>query len=530
MASGSVSDPSFIRQPFHRQHWQVILLTTAVAAVLRMWGLGEWSLWVDEAHTWRDATMPFFGDGGFMDEQRRLYPLSFLMLRFLFGVDVLGFDEWSLRLPFALIGIITVPLLAICGRRFVGPWSAVIAACLLAVNPWHIFWSQNARFYGMVVLGSVLVMHRLHVLFESGRAKDLLLAAAFMVFAAGSHPTAFALVISFVCFLIVRSVLRTRYGAPMIVALAVLLIVTVPWLVRQSELFSDFLDSKRALAPMHWLETVGYYFRPSMIVAVLLGMIVAPSLLGANRALYLTCMVVVPVIAFSAIGSMLVKVTARYAICVLPAVTLLAGLLITYLAHRLREAPGLPRMSAWLLSAAFPVVLFSDYIQLDVAYFTEQNGQRGKWREASNFVLEEAAARGFSGVRLLTGNAPTSLYYMRRRHWFVGDTDPYPGINVQPLLSWRFRTGRENGSVMHAPGVEPHFEWHQKIAKRHDQMFAVAVTLPEMRELDRTWENPDLNGQFEAVLVRDFELVMHLPVWIGPKNESIYVYLPKKVD
>src|SRR5690606_20176315 len=151
MPAGANPDFAQLSQPFRRDQWWIILGATLVALVMRMLWLGEWSMWIDEAHTWRDATMPLLGENGYMQSGRQDYPLPFLLLRFLFGIGVLGFDEWSVRLPFALMGIATVPLLAICGRRLVGTWPAVIAACLLAINPWHIFWSQSARGYAMAV-------------------------------------------------------------------------------------------------------------------------------------------------------------------------------------------------------------------------------------------------------------------------------------------------------------------------------------------------------------------------------------------
>ena len=82
-----------------------LVLATLVGAALRLYQLGEWSVWVDEAHTWRDATMPLDGERGFMSADRRFYPLPFFLLRFLLGVGVLGYDEWSIRLPFAIFGI-----------------------------------------------------------------------------------------------------------------------------------------------------------------------------------------------------------------------------------------------------------------------------------------------------------------------------------------------------------------------------------------------------------------------------------------
>lgn len=524
MPSGPGPDPLFVSKPFGRRQWMLILVATVVAAALRMYQLGVWSMWVDEAHTWRDATMPLTGERGFMEEQRRYYPLPFLLLRLLFGVSVIGYDEWSLRLPFALIGIVTVPLLAVCGRRLVGTWPAVIAACLLAINPWHIFWSQNARGYGMAVMGAVLAMHRLHKLFSTGRASDLLLAALFVVFTGASHPPAISLVLGFAGFLVVRQALRPkmRFGKLAVLAVVAFLMVPLPWLVRHYELFSNFQDSKGNPSFVHWMETVAYYFRPSVLLLGLLAMCLAPSALGRNRALYLICLVLVPMLVISSVGAQLVKVTARYAICTLPALMLLAGFVIAAVARRMSELPDVARGRAWLLAGVLPVLVVGDYLQLDVEYYRDQHGQRGRWREASQFVRDAAAERGAVGLRILTTNHPTMLYYLRQRHWFVGETDPYPSIRVESVERWRFANGVDsNDNVLHEAGAGNHLTWHLRHAKENEQLFAVVLTMPELRE-------PDFDGQLEAALMRDFELALYLPTWVGPKDQSIYVFLPKK--
>jgi hypothetical protein len=116
------------------------------------------------------------------------------------------------------------------------------------------------------------------------------------------------------------------------------------------------------------------------------------------------------------------------------------------------------------------------------------------------------------------------LYYLRPWHWLPGEIDPYPNTKVSAVVHWLFEGGVDHlGYKLHEPGVEAHFEWHMRNAERKGQMFAVVVTLPELREHDQA-------GKFEEVLKRDFELALYLPMWVGPKDQSIYVYLPKKTE
>ena len=139
---------------FTRQHLMLLLAITLCAAFLRLFRLGEWSFWVDEAHTFRDVTSDA---SAFGDSHVARYPLSFLLLRGMLAILPSTGEGW-LRLPFAFFGIASVPALAFVGRNMVGRTAALTAALLLAISPWHIYWSQNCRSYAMVAFLSLLAM------------------------------------------------------------------------------------------------------------------------------------------------------------------------------------------------------------------------------------------------------------------------------------------------------------------------------------------------------------------------------------
>ena len=104
--------------PFTTRQLLWLLGITALAGVLRLWHLGEWSIWVDEAHTWRDVTVPL---DRFLGEERSWYPTSFLFLRGLMESLLPQFTEEWQRLPFAVCGVATVPMLAFYGKMLVAP-------------------------------------------------------------------------------------------------------------------------------------------------------------------------------------------------------------------------------------------------------------------------------------------------------------------------------------------------------------------------------------------------------------------------
>ncbi len=126
-----------------RDAWVCALLVT-VALATRAVGLNS-GLWLDEINGLIDWMRPSFteiltvwkGDG-----QHPFYALLAHASLVLFGEH-----PWSVRLPAALFGVATVPLLYVLARQLGSRTEAGLAAGLLAVSYHHVWFSQNARGY-----------------------------------------------------------------------------------------------------------------------------------------------------------------------------------------------------------------------------------------------------------------------------------------------------------------------------------------------------------------------------------------------
>ncbi len=77
-------------------------------------------------------------------------PLYYLLLHLWIGL--LGSGPIAVRLLSVLIGVAAVPLIYLAGRRLFGHKTALLAALLLAISPFHIYYSQEVRMYGLVTL------------------------------------------------------------------------------------------------------------------------------------------------------------------------------------------------------------------------------------------------------------------------------------------------------------------------------------------------------------------------------------------
>jgi mannosyltransferase len=76
-----------------------------------------------------------------------------------------------------------LPLLYFPTRRLFGPALALLANLLLALSPWHLYWSQNARFYTALLLLYMLGMFAFYYFMESNRLAWLFAASVFFLLA-----------------------------------------------------------------------------------------------------------------------------------------------------------------------------------------------------------------------------------------------------------------------------------------------------------------------------------------------------------
>lgn len=130
-----------------RLHWTetlILLGLMVLALALRLWHLGEQSLWLDEAATFAMSA------GSFGDVLRTAldHPLDFPLERFLLNpLTRYPPDEFLFRLPAALWGVLGAALTYLLARQVWDRETALLAAGLLALSPYNIRYSQEARNY-----------------------------------------------------------------------------------------------------------------------------------------------------------------------------------------------------------------------------------------------------------------------------------------------------------------------------------------------------------------------------------------------
>lgn len=129
-----------------------LLMVTALALFLRFYSLTGQSLWVDEIMSWASIRP---GAGLHFAEQIRDAIQGPLYLAITWPLLRLQDSAFMLRLPSAVAGVLTVPLFALTAERLFGGRTARLAGILLAVSPFHVWYSQEGRGYALLILFSV---------------------------------------------------------------------------------------------------------------------------------------------------------------------------------------------------------------------------------------------------------------------------------------------------------------------------------------------------------------------------------------
>jgi uncharacterized membrane protein len=131
-----------------------LLAILLVAAVLRFYALDGSSLWSDEGNTFALIQRPF--DAIARDAAADIHPPGYYWLLKLWAA-LFGFSAASMRAFSALAGVLLVGVVYAIGRRLDRLTSrhaaiAVSAAWLAALNPFQLYYSQEARMYLLLAL------------------------------------------------------------------------------------------------------------------------------------------------------------------------------------------------------------------------------------------------------------------------------------------------------------------------------------------------------------------------------------------
>lgn len=144
----------------------LVLALLALALALRFFNLTGESLWYDETYSVWTAAMDI-ASPRVLWEMPVEFPAYYWLLH-VWG-RIFGLSDASVRALGALSGALTVLPLYALGRSLFDRPTGALAALLLAVNPYHVWYSQEVRMHALAVLGTVLSLYAFWKLLRGGR-------------------------------------------------------------------------------------------------------------------------------------------------------------------------------------------------------------------------------------------------------------------------------------------------------------------------------------------------------------------------
>jgi uncharacterized membrane protein len=367
-------------------NYVLLLLITLFAAVLRFYKLGTWSFWIDEIYTIEHATAHFSTLELILNNippVRNWVPISLLSAAQV--LNAWGVNEWSARLASALLGIVSIPILYFPTRRMFGNQVALIASLLLAVSPWHIFWSQNARFYTSLLLFYSLAFLVFHYGLERNKPSYFIAFCGFIYLAVSERLTALFIFPVIGAYIVTLWVFR--FEKPLGLNLRKLLLTGLlvlaggmiegySWIANgESRFFGDFkwFFLYRINDPIVLLGNISFSIGvPLMAQALFSGLFV---ILKKDRAgLWVATNAVIPLMALVA-ANPFIFTKDRYVFMTLFSWLILAAIGIKELLTRVNG------IHKWLAVGVLFLIL-ADAGSENLLYYQVNNGKRADWRAA----------------------------------------------------------------------------------------------------------------------------------------------------
>jgi hypothetical protein len=387
--------------------WLVIAIVV-LAAVLRFAMISSQSYWLDESQAVHELHLSFTGMLSAWSSWEWNPPL-YLLIAWPWA-KVFGTGEVGLRALSAVLGTAVVPLIYLSGRELVSRRAGLVAAAFAAVNPFMIWYSQEAREYMLLVLccaASLLFFARA---WRTRSTRDIVWWTVFSVLALLTQYFAGFLIAAEGLLLVYR--LRNRVSVIALATMGVVELALIPHVTPR-------LDQ-----PVQFIVSLPLSLRLQQ-VPVTFGMntlyqsgIVSYGLIGA-------AVLAAAVIALLVIGASERELRGAGLAALLAAAVLLVPLLLALLGHDDYIARGL--MPGWLPLAiviaaactasgtriaggALAAVLIAMFVYAGIRIDNDAQFQRPNWRGVAAALGRPVGRRAIVAYDGVFATGPLSVY------------------------------------------------------------------------------------------------------------------------
>jgi mannosyltransferase len=409
------------RQVGNRRFLWAVAACTVAAAGLALYRIGHDSFWLDEAASLRFARRTGWAEVLTESNGNMALYFGFLKLWVPFATG-----EAAVRLLSAFPFVLTVPAVALLGRRTSGARAGVLAAAIAATHPMLVRYGQEARGFSLVTLLVTAGALALVVGVQTGKRRAFLAGVVLLGIAPYAHPVAALTGIVLIAWLWWLPLDALPFPRRWALCVFAVMVTPMAFLIARAGSSSLSWTGRGSYGGVTSLLSVGWQNASSTPAGLAIGgAAVVGSVLtvGAIRRHGHTIngwMAGVPLVWVVGTGILVIVVSLRqsllvprYELLVVPGVALLAASLIRYVSWS--------RIAALLLVAA---ALFNAVVVV------ERGGEyrAEEWRQAQAFVASLAQ----SGDGILFAPTSKAVPY---EYYQVQDDETLPDA-VLPKGSW----------------------------------------------------------------------------------------------
>ncbi|MCB9258730.1 MAG: glycosyltransferase family 39 protein [Ignavibacteriales bacterium] len=188
-------------------YWSVIFVAVIIGTIIRLKGLGKWSLALDEYYIVKSAEnilkygLPQFPQGGYYD--RGILLQYFISILLTLGIKA----ELAARILPVLANLITIPPTYLIAKRIGNKYIALVTVVIFSFSIWEIEFARFARMYTMFQAVFMWYIYLALIDYENKNFKNykwLLFLSGLSIFI--YEGSLFLAVFNFIPFLLVRKV------------------------------------------------------------------------------------------------------------------------------------------------------------------------------------------------------------------------------------------------------------------------------------------------------------------------------------
>ena len=394
-----------------RKDYLFLLLIVTISIGLRMYRLGQWSFWADEIGTLSIAQS--FFENWSTDPRTALieHPTTSLLINT--ALRVFGTSEWSARFAPAMLGLMSVPIFFLIAKRLFNARVGLFCSLMMAVSTWHLYWSQNVRFYVALLLFYTIALVLFYYGIEKDRPDYLVYSLIFLGFAFAERLLAIFYIPVVVSYLLALIVIPSFKNPPGL-RWRNLAIIFMPGVILGVYFAWHFIRNPGLWASIYMVQT--HTDLATFVVQFVSGVDVHIILLGCLGAFFLirsrnrigillVLSAGLPPLIISGL-SLFQFVHGRYAFITLTSWMLLAAVGIVELINMT------PQPRKWMVAGILTAILLVISLEEDVSYFTNLNGGRPGWKDAYAVVEQQ-----YQEDDVVISNGPTMT-----AHYFGDDS------------------------------------------------------------------------------------------------------------